>query len=172
MMFNKLISSSSICWSQYCSTGDNGSSRCGSICSFCLLERQQKRYASYYTVHAYIYNATFPEKRTEEKVNTTSPAAAQTVVSAIFPMSVFFCVFVFVFYCRKLRTCQAKRNYSIQPSWMYIMYLLVHLPPQEWKFIHYKTTALILLLACNHVCFLHLLFTLGILNDKLLSLHG
>jgi len=29
-----------------------------------------------------IYNATFPEKRTEEKVNTTSPAAAQSVVSA------------------------------------------------------------------------------------------
>ena len=31
-----------------------------------------------------IYNATFLEKRTEEKVTTTSPAAAQTVVSATF----------------------------------------------------------------------------------------
>ena len=43
----------------------------------------------------YIYHATFPEKRTEEKVNTTSPAATQSVVSATFRMIEGF----FAFYC-------------------------------------------------------------------------
>ena len=44
----------------------------------------------------YIYNATFPEERTEEKVNTTSPAAAQSVVSATFHMIVFFFFLLFI----------------------------------------------------------------------------
>ena len=116
----------------------------------------------------YIYNATLPEKRTEEKVNTTSPAATQSVV---WPFTLcfflFVCLFVFCF-ASKIKNLPSQKKLGHLTN--VYKYLLVHVP--RVKVFFTTKPALILLLACNHVCFLCLLFTLGILNGKLLSLHG